>query len=356
MPDPAVRAMFDPLPGRTYLDAATYGLPPRPAVEAMERALRAWQTGSARWVDDWDRPVEAVRAEFASIIGATAADIALLPSASVAMGLVADALKAGDVVVVPEDEHVSDLFPLLVAERRGVEVRQVPFADVVGSIDDRTTLVASSLVQMQTGRIGDLDGICRRARAVGATGVHRRDARAPVRAGGAAHRRHRLPRLPRVQAHARCARDGVPLRALRSARRSDAELCELARRARPVDALLRRTADARRRRVAVQRVAGLAAVGRDGRVHPIDRARGAATGRSPSHSSWPLDWPRRWARSRPAHRWSACPSPIPSRFAPRWRRPGSAPPSAAMRSGSRSTSGTTRPMWTGRSRRSARLM
>jgi selenocysteine lyase/cysteine desulfurase len=169
VPHPAIRAMFDPLPGRTYLDAATYGLPPRPAVEAMERALRAWQTGSARWVEDWDRPAEAVRAEFASIIGATSADIALLPSASVAMGLVADALGLGDVVVVPEDEHVSDLFPLLVAERRGVEVRQVPFVELAASIDERTTLVASSLVQMQTGRIGDLDAICGRARAVGAS-------------------------------------------------------------------------------------------------------------------------------------------------------------------------------------------
>jgi kynureninase len=69
----------------------------------MERALRAWQTGSARWVDDWDRPVEAVRGDFASIIGATAEDIALVPSASVAMGVVAEALKPGDVVVVPED-------------------------------------------------------------------------------------------------------------------------------------------------------------------------------------------------------------------------------------------------------------
>jgi selenocysteine lyase/cysteine desulfurase len=168
VPDSAVRALFDPLPGRTYLDAATYGLPPRPAVEAMQRALRAWQTGSARWIDDWDRPAEAARRDFASIIGATAADIALLPSASVGMGLVAESLKPGDVVVVPEDEHVSDLFPLLVAERRGVEVRQVPFAELVASIDERTTLVAASLVQMQTGRIGDLDGICRRARAVGA--------------------------------------------------------------------------------------------------------------------------------------------------------------------------------------------
>ena len=168
MPDPAVRALFQPMPGRTYLDAATYGLPPRPAVEAMERALRAWQSGTARWVDDWDRPVEAARGDFASIIGATAADIAFVPAASVALGLVADALTPDDVVIVPEDDHVSDLFPLLVAERRGVEVRQVPFAEVVPSIDDRTTLVALSLVQMQTGRIADLAGICERTRTVGA--------------------------------------------------------------------------------------------------------------------------------------------------------------------------------------------
>ena len=168
MPDPAVRALFDPLPGRTYLDAATYGLPPRPAADAMARALEGWRTGTARWVDDWDRPTEAVRADFASLIGATAAEIAFVPSASVAMGLVADSLGTGDVVVVPEDEHVSDLFPLLVSERRGVEVRQVPFADLADSIDERTTLVASSLVQMQTGRVGDLGAITGRARAVDA--------------------------------------------------------------------------------------------------------------------------------------------------------------------------------------------
>jgi selenocysteine lyase/cysteine desulfurase len=160
--------LFDPTPGQVYLDAATYGLPPRPAVDAMERALRAWQSGSARWVDDWDRPAEAARSDFASLIGATAGDIAFLPSASVAMGLVAGSLLPGDVVVVPEDEHVSDLFPLLVAERRGVEVRMVPFAGVADAIAEETTLVACSLVQMQTGRVGDLARICERARAVDA--------------------------------------------------------------------------------------------------------------------------------------------------------------------------------------------
>jgi len=166
--DPSIRSLFDPAPGTVYLDAATYGLPPRPAVEAMERALEGWRSGTARWVDDWDRPAEAARGDFASLIGATAADIALIPTASIGIGLVANSLEPGDVVVVPEDEHASGLFPLLVAERRGVTVRQVRFRGVIDAIEAGTTLVATSLVQMQTGRVADLAAICSRARAVGA--------------------------------------------------------------------------------------------------------------------------------------------------------------------------------------------
>ena len=108
------------------------------------------------------------RGHFAALIGAQAADIALIPAVSVGTGLVARSLTADDVVVVPEDEHVSDLYPLLVAAERGVTVRQVPFAEVAASIDDATTVVVTSLVQMQTGRVADLAAICRRARAVGA--------------------------------------------------------------------------------------------------------------------------------------------------------------------------------------------
>ena len=167
--DPAtLRSLFAPDPGLTYLDAATYGLPPAPTVEAMQRALDAWGAGTARWVDDWDRPADAVRADFASLIGAAAGDIALIPSASVGMGLIANELGPDDVIVVPEDEHVSDLFPLLVAERRGATVRQVPFAALPASIAPGTTLVVSSLVQMQTGRVAELGAISDAARAVGA--------------------------------------------------------------------------------------------------------------------------------------------------------------------------------------------
>jgi selenocysteine lyase/cysteine desulfurase len=166
--DPTIRALFAPEPGVTYLDAATYGLPPASTVDAMERALAGWRSGTARWVDDWDRPADAARGLFAELIGASAADIALIPTVSIGTGLVAASLRPGDVVVVPDDEHVSDLFPLLVAERRGVTVRAVPFAALPDAIEAGTTLVASSLVQMQTGRVADLAAITRRAAEVGA--------------------------------------------------------------------------------------------------------------------------------------------------------------------------------------------
>jgi selenocysteine lyase/cysteine desulfurase len=166
--DPSIRAMFAPAPGVAYLDAATFGLPPTPAVEAMERALGAWRSGTARWIDDWDRPADTARGLFAELIGATAADVALIPSASIGTGLVAASLGPGDTVVVPADEHVSDLFPLLVAERRGVTIRAVPFAEVPAAIAPGTTLVATSLVQMQTGRLADLGAIRARAEEVGA--------------------------------------------------------------------------------------------------------------------------------------------------------------------------------------------
>jgi selenocysteine lyase/cysteine desulfurase len=166
--DASIRALFAPAPGVTYLDAATYGLPPTSTIEALERAVAGWRSGSARWVDDWDRPAEAARGLFAELIGASAADIALIPAASIGTGLVAASLGPGDVVVVPDDEHVSDLFPLLVAERRGVTVRSVPFATLPEAIEPGTTLVASSLVQMQTGRVADLAAITGRAADVGA--------------------------------------------------------------------------------------------------------------------------------------------------------------------------------------------
>jgi selenocysteine lyase/cysteine desulfurase len=150
---------FAPARGRIYLDAATYGLPPRDTVRAMRRALVAWERGTGRWIEDWDAVAEDCRASFASLIGASAAEISLQPAVSVAVAIVAASLRSGEEVVVPENEFTSVLYPLLVAERRGVRVRQVDISDLPDAIRDGTTLVATSLVQMQTGIAAPLAAI-----------------------------------------------------------------------------------------------------------------------------------------------------------------------------------------------------
>jgi selenocysteine lyase/cysteine desulfurase len=162
-----VTAAFASARDRIYLDAATYGLPPTATVRAMRRALLAWQRGTGRWIEDWDVIAEECRASFASLIGASAGEIALEPAVSVAVAAIAASLRSGDEVVVPEDEFTSVLYPLLVAERRGVGVRQVPLPALPDAIRSGTTLVATSLVQMQTGLAAPLAGIVAAARAHG---------------------------------------------------------------------------------------------------------------------------------------------------------------------------------------------
>jgi selenocysteine lyase/cysteine desulfurase len=166
--DPGIRALFHPDPGLTYLDTATYGLPPEPTIRAMRDAEDAWQAGTGVWVE-WDREAERARTAFGRLIGAASSRVALMPSVSVGVGLVAADLKPGDRVVVPALEFRSVLYPLLVARERGVEIVEVDNVDrLVEAITPGTKLVALSLVQMQTGRVLPIREIVERAEAVGA--------------------------------------------------------------------------------------------------------------------------------------------------------------------------------------------
>jgi selenocysteine lyase/cysteine desulfurase len=163
------RTLFDPAPGLVYLDAATYGLPPRPSVEALSRALGRWQSGEANWVEEWDRKGEACRRHFAALIGGDVAEIALVPTASAGVGLVAASLPAGIEVVVPDDEFTSVLYPLLVAEEtRGIRVRRVAFQGLAEAIGSDTGMVAFSLTRSQDGETAALADIVAAARRHGA--------------------------------------------------------------------------------------------------------------------------------------------------------------------------------------------
>jgi selenocysteine lyase/cysteine desulfurase len=147
---------FDGTRTAGYLDTATYGLPPRSTLAALERALAGWR----EWEDwmCWEEDGEACRALFARVLGARAQDVALLPALSVASGIVAASLPAapGDNVVCYEDDFQSALFPWISLERRGVEVRARPLDRLIEAIDERTALVAVSFVQSADGRVIDL--------------------------------------------------------------------------------------------------------------------------------------------------------------------------------------------------------
>lgn len=161
----AIREMFAPSPDLIYLDAATYGLPPRLAVDALETALDRWQRGEADWKEEWDRTGEACRSIFARLIGGRLEEIALIPTASAGIGLVASSLPAGVEVVVPDDEFTSVLFPLLVAEeRQDVRLRRVPFETLAEVISSATAMVAFSLTRSQDGVSAALHDVVQAAR------------------------------------------------------------------------------------------------------------------------------------------------------------------------------------------------
>lgn len=142
-----------------YLDTATYGLPPRSTLAALEDAVRGWRD----WEDwrAWERDGERCRELFGRIVGAPAESVALMAAVSAAAGIVAASLPVGrgDNVVCYEREFQSALFPWLALEERGVEVRLRPLEALADSVDARTQLVAVSTVQSADGRLADLDAL-----------------------------------------------------------------------------------------------------------------------------------------------------------------------------------------------------
>ena len=158
-------------PGRTYLDTATYGLAPIPVADAVIEAERARMQGQLdpHAVDD---DVAVSRAHFADLVGATADRVAINSQASPLVGLVAEALPAGAVVLVPEGEFTSVLWPFLArAERGELTVHTVPvdrLPEAVATHPGRLDVVACSVVQSADGTVTDPGPLTAAAHARGA--------------------------------------------------------------------------------------------------------------------------------------------------------------------------------------------
>src|SRR5262245_6796436 len=68
-------------PAGTYLNTASYGLPPQPAWEALQAALDDWHGGRTSW-EHWGAPGEEARASFARLVGAPVDTVAIGPNVS----------------------------------------------------------------------------------------------------------------------------------------------------------------------------------------------------------------------------------------------------------------------------------
>src|SRR5919197_2815943 len=121
------RNAFGPFDGRVWLNAAHQGPLPHAAVEAAEQAI--WLKVAPHRIAD-EAFVEVprrLRELLGRLIGAPAEEVVLGNSASYGLQILANGLpwRAGEEVVVLADEFPATIFPWLVTERRGVEVRQL---------------------------------------------------------------------------------------------------------------------------------------------------------------------------------------------------------------------------------------
>lgn len=159
------QALWDPEPG--WLNTASYGLPPRPAWEALQAALGDWRVGRTSW-EIWDDATQRARESFARVVGVAAGDVAVGAQVSQLLAPVAAAIPHHARVLVPEGEFASILFPWLVHEDRGVQVTAVPLEKMAEAVRPGTDVVAFSLVQSANGQVADFVSIVGAARAVGA--------------------------------------------------------------------------------------------------------------------------------------------------------------------------------------------
>jgi selenocysteine lyase/cysteine desulfurase len=161
-------SLWDVEPG--YLNTSSYGPPPRPAWDALQRALNDWRAGRTSW-EPWADSVELSRRSFAGLVGVDPGLVATGASVSQLLAPVAAAVPDGARVLVPDIEFTSNVFPWAVHADRGVTVATAPVDELADALVPGVDVVAYSAVQSATGEVADVDAVNAAARRVGALTV-----------------------------------------------------------------------------------------------------------------------------------------------------------------------------------------
>ncbi|MFI9508294.1 aminotransferase class V-fold PLP-dependent enzyme [Nocardia sp. NPDC052566] len=159
-------APHDFSPETTYLNTASFGLPPARATAALQEATTTWAAGRGGPMIH-DHLVPQLRAGFARLLdGATADDIALGANVAGMIAPVSQALPPGAEVLLAEGEFSSVSMPFV--HRGDLAVRFVPLERLAAEVRPETALVVVSVVQSADGRVTDMAVLREATRANGA--------------------------------------------------------------------------------------------------------------------------------------------------------------------------------------------
>ena len=155
----AVRSEFPALAHWTYLNTATFGQLPRRSTEAAARHFAHRDELACgdflAWYDDADR----LRSKIGRLIGCARTDLAFVPNASTALGLLLAGLdwRPGDQILTLEHEFPNNLYAPGLLQRFGVETTACPWDRLCESVTARTRLVIVSSVNYNTGFAPDVE-------------------------------------------------------------------------------------------------------------------------------------------------------------------------------------------------------
>jgi len=171
------------LPGwRAFLNNGSLGVTPKPVLKAVEDYLRR---SAALLVDEYPRwgyeTLDEYRTEMAAHTGCKKDELAFTHNATEAMSVIAGGLplKAGDEIVITDQEHPSGRCPWQLKQaREGTPVREVKIplppkspeqlTDIlISSLGPKTRVLSFSGITTKTGLVMPIRQICDAARAKG---------------------------------------------------------------------------------------------------------------------------------------------------------------------------------------------
>lgn len=148
-----IRGEFPALEKWTYLNTATFGQVPRRAVEAVARHFARRDELACSDFLTWFDEADLIRASLARLIRCEPADIAFVPNAATALGLLLGGIdwKPGDRIVSLEREFPNCLYHPALLRSRSVEFVETPWERFYEAVTPNTRLAVLSEVNYTTG-------------------------------------------------------------------------------------------------------------------------------------------------------------------------------------------------------------